>query len=112
TWMKRIDDDSLVNMPVPWNKYPSYLRHVTKQLKHLVPRIGKKKIAEYFVRSGLYLSATSVGRYLKSDSSKPPEEPDSDFAENEKELVIKSKHPNHIWTVDLTTVPTSGVSVK
>jgi len=109
TWMKRIDDDSLVTMPVPWNKYPSYLREVTKQLKHLVPRIGKKKIAEYFVRSGLYLSATSVGRYLKT-SSKPPEEPDShtQSAEDEKKLVIKSKHPDHIWTVDLTTVPTSG----
>ncbi|NOY74191.1 MAG: transposase family protein [Kiritimatiellaeota bacterium] len=109
SWMNRVDDDSLVNMPVPWNKYPSYLRYVTKQLKLLVPRLGKKKIAEYFVRSGLYLSATSVGRYLKSKPTGPPKEPDAaKSAENEKELVIKSKHPNHIWTVDLTTVPTSG----
>lgn len=109
SWMKRIDDDSLVNMPVPWNKYPAYFKYVTKQLKHLVPRIGKKKIAEYFVRSGLFLSATSVGRYLKSDLPKLPEKPKiAESAENEKIKVIKSKHPNHIWTVDLTVVPTSS----
>jgi len=25
---KRIDDDFLVNLPKPWNKYPAYLRYV------------------------------------------------------------------------------------
>jgi len=109
SWMKRIDDDSLIKISVPWNKYPSFLRYVTKQLKSLVPRLGKKKIAEYFTRSGLYLAATSVGRYLKSESPNKPGKPDfAIFAENEKIKAIKSRHPDHIWTLDLTVVPTSS----
>ncbi|MFA7230304.1 MAG: helix-turn-helix domain-containing protein [Victivallaceae bacterium] len=66
SWLKRIDDDSLVNLPKPWNKYPAYLRYVTQQLKSLVPRLGKKKIAEYFTRSGLYLAATTLAEHLQS----------------------------------------------
>jgi len=28
SWLKRINDDSLINLPKPWNKYPAYLRYV------------------------------------------------------------------------------------
>ena len=109
SWMKRIDDESLIKIPVPWNKYPSYLKYVTRQLKLLVPRLGKKKIAEHFMRAGLYLAATTVGRYLKEEkpeNTKGPEFPE--FAEKLEPKKIKSKHPNHTWTVDLTAVPISG----
>ena len=109
SWMRRIDDESLVNIPVPWNKYPSFLRYVTRQLKTLCPRLGKKKIAEYFARSGLYLAATSVGRYLKHELPEAPTDPTfADAPEEKKSLSVKSKHPDHTWTVDLTTVPTAG----
>ncbi len=110
SWMKRLDAGSLVKIPVPWNKYPSYLRYAVQQLKAVVPRMGKKKIAEYFVRGGLYLAATTVGRYLKSKPQPElPVEPEPvDSADNGKKRFINSKHPNHTWTVDLTSVPTSG----
>jgi putative transposase len=108
SWLKRIDDDSLVNIPVPWNKYPAYLRYVTQQLKSLVPRLGKKKIAEYFTRSGLYLAATTVGRYIKNDLPDIPPESEDEQSADQEPKVIKSKHPDHIWTVDLTVVPNCG----
>jgi hypothetical protein len=92
SWMKRIDDDSLINIPVPWNKYPAYLRYAVRQFKALVPRLGKKKIAEYFTRSGLYLAASTIGRYIKSDlPDKPPET--EGFELNDKTREIKSHHP-------------------
>jgi transposase InsO family protein len=109
SWMKRIDDDSLVKTPIPWNKYPSYLKHVVQNLKVLAPRFGKKKIAEYFARSGLYLSATTVSRYLKSE----PVNSDTDAAAvaidepDKKKKAIISKHPNHIWMMDLSAIPMS-----
>jgi transposase InsO family protein len=108
SWLRRLDDDSLVKIPAPWNKYPDFLKHITQVLKTLVPRMGKKKIAEYFTRSGLYLSATSIGRYLKSEPVKPDKTDSASIQSDEKEKTIKSKHPNHIWTLDLTTVPTCG----
>ena len=60
SWMKRIDDEKLVSLPAPWNKYPDFLKGMAQTLKKLVPRMGKKKIAEYFARSGLYLAANTI----------------------------------------------------
>ena len=112
SWMKRIDDDSLVKVSVPWNKYPSYLKQVVQEFKVLVPRLGKKKIAEYFARAGLYLSATTVARYLKSDPVKPDETDTTEvevITDPDKQgRAVKSKHPNHIWLMDLSAVPTCG----
>lgn len=109
SWLKRIDDDSLINIPVPWNRYPVSLRYVTQQLKSLVPRLGKKKIAEYFTRSGLYFAAITVGRYIRQELPDDPQEPeDKDSVVESESKVIKSKHPDYIWTVDLTIMPNCG----
>jgi transposase InsO family protein len=108
-WLKRIDDDTLIKIPIPWNRYPAYLQYVTQQLKSLVPQLGKKKIAEYFTRSGLYLAATTVGRYIKQETpDKPPETEDENSAVDNEPKVIKSTHPGHTWTIDLTVVKNCG----
>ena len=57
-------------------------------------------------RAGLHLGATTVGRMLKRDLSKgdvAAEEPASTAGK-----MVTAKRPNHIWHVDLTTVPTSA----
>jgi len=107
SWLKRVDDEKLVSLPVPWNKYPDFLRGIAQALKQLVPRMGKKKIVEYFARSGLYLAANTIGRYLKSEDPINPE--DLEVSEEEPESKsISSEYPDHVWSLDLTAVPTFG----
>lgn len=110
-WMRELEQEgpnALVQIPVPVNKYPEFLTFVTQQLKTLVPRFGKKTLAEYFMRAGLYLSVSTVGRYLRTPFSKSPDQPLdlSTPAQTAKRIV--SRHPNHTWLVDLTTVPTQS----
>ena len=107
SWMKRIDDEKLVSLPAPWNKYPDFLKGMAQTLKRLVPRMGKKKIAEYFARSGLYLAANTIGRYLKSEAPINPE--DLEVSEDDPESKsISADYPDHVWSLDLTAVPTLG----
>ncbi|MFC1461217.1 DDE-type integrase/transposase/recombinase [Verrucomicrobiota bacterium] len=108
-WMSELEQEgehALVQIPVPVNKYPEFLTFVTQQLKTLAPRFGKKTIAEYFMRAGLYLSTTSVSRYLKAPFSKPPDPSLDPSTPEQTAKRIISRHPNHTWLVDLTTVPT------
>ena len=74
--------------------------------------MGKKRIAQILSQAGLRLAVTTVGRIIK-------ERPDSDpVQENELGLaggggkggdrVVISYRPNHVWHVDLTTMPTLG----
>jgi len=69
--------------------------------------MGKKKIAKYFARSGLYLAANTIGRYLKSEDPLDPK----DFDVPEEEPASKSipaEYPDHVWSLDLTAVPIFG----
>jgi uncharacterized protein YwlG (UPF0340 family) len=63
---------------------------------------GKVKIAQILARAGLHLGATSVGRMLKE---KPIPKPGEDQKKDGKNRVVTSKYPNHLWLIDLTTVP-------
>ena len=65
SWMRRIEDDGFFKEQTPVNKYPDALKLLVQKFKTLVPAFGKKKIAAFFLRAGLNLSATSVGRFLK-----------------------------------------------
>jgi transposase InsO family protein len=112
-WMKQLDETeetSIVQIPVPVNKYPDFVQHVCQQLKIICPRLGKDSIAEYFARSGLHLSATTVGRVLKRETPTPstsdPIEPHA--PKDQAERIVTAKHPNHVWHVDLTIIPTAG----
>jgi putative transposase len=111
-WMKRIDEDgenALVRIPVPMNKYPEFLKHLTQRLKLLSPTLGRKKIVEYFLRSGFNLSASSVRRYLQNPfAGKPGRTGKKMSAENDSGKRIISRHPNHTWHLDLTAVPTAS----
>ena len=117
SWMKRIDEDgpdALVQLPEPVNKFPDFVAHLVRKLKTLSPTLGKKKIAETLARAGLHLSATTVGRMLKGAAGKPADSAPDDPApaaggEAQPEAKkITAKHPNHVWHVDLTVVPTGA----
>ena len=108
SWMQRVDEegsDALVQMRVPVNKFPDFVRYVVQRLRVLCPTMGKVKMAQTLARAGLHVGATTVGRMLKDKPAprpKPPEEAQT------ADRVVTSKYPNHVWLVDLTLVPTGA----
>ena len=106
SWIKRVDDqglNALVQTREPVNKFPEFVRYAVQRLKTLCPTLGKVKIAEMLCRAGLHLGATIVRRILKE-----PPHPKPSVAAVASDHVVTAKRPNHVWHIDLTTVPTRG----
>ena len=106
-WMRRLDEsgpDALVQLPEPVNKFPDFVRYSVQRLKSLCPSMGKVKIAEMLARASLQLGSTTVGRIVKQPPAAPPvsEKPETGAQH------VTAKRPNHVWNVDLTTVPITG----
>jgi transposase InsO family protein len=105
SWLKRVDEqgpNALIQLREPVNRFPDFVRYIVQQLKALCPMLGKVKIAQILARAGLHLGATTVGRILKE---KPIPKPRKDQKKDGKDLVVTSPYPNHLWQIDLTTVP-------
>ena len=107
TWMCRLDEtgpDAFVRLPELVNKFPDFVRYGVQQLKSLCPSMGKVKIAKMLAQAGLHFGSTTVGRIIKDPPAPPPirEIPETD------ERHVTAKRPNHVWNVDLTTVPISS----
>ncbi len=106
SWMKRLDEagpDALVQIRGPVNKFPEFVRYSVQRLKALCPSLGKVKIAEILCRAGLHLGATTVARIMKESPSPKPREESAATGR-----VVTAREPNHVWHIDLTTVPTAG----
>ena len=104
-WLRGIClGNKTVQLPDKPTRYPDYLRYVVQQLKLYCPILGRVKIADILARVGLHISASTVRRII----NEPPAvvavvEPDSPSA---KPRILKSNYPNHIWSGDITLVPT------
>jgi len=112
-WLKRIDEDgssALVQLRAPVNKFPDFVRYLVRRLKVLCPALGKVKNAQVLARAGLHLGVTTVGRMLKATPGqpRPVEAPAEQATENEATPVVTAKRPDHVWHVDLTTIPLAG----
>src|SRR5436190_7932591 len=78
SWMKRLDEDgasALVQLPVPVNKFPDFVRYAVKRLQTLCPNFGKKKLSEVLARAGLHLGTTTIGRIRRERPPLQPEKP-------------------------------------
>ncbi len=107
SWMSRLDEEgpaALVQMPVPVNKFPAFVGYLVRRLKVLCSTMGKTRIANVLCRAGLHLSATTVGRMLRE---RPRWEAVSKSTHSGRR--IRAKEPDHLWNVDLSTVPTAMV---
>jgi putative transposase len=106
SWTQRLDDEgphALVQVHEPVNRFPDFVCYLVQRLKVLCPRMGTRRIARILARAGLHLGATTVRRMLHP-TPKPP-------ANSTKPSVlhaVTAKRSNHVFHVDLTTVPTIG----
>jgi transposase InsO family protein len=102
-WMVWLDEEgpsALVRSPEPVNKSPDLLPHIVRRLKVLCPAVGTARIAAVLSRAGLHLGRTTVRRMMKRRPRGV-----APAATVRSEHCIRSSCPNHIWLVDLTTVP-------
>jgi putative transposase len=105
-WLRRADDDSLLQTASPVNRFPDFVRYAVQQIKLFCPSLGKVKIAETLARAGVHIGKTTVGRILKEKPAVAPEPSHSEETSNSCRIVFK--YPNHTWHADLTAVPISG----
>jgi transcriptional regulator with XRE-family HTH domain len=106
TWTNRLDDegpDALVQVREPVNRFPELVSYLVRRLKALCPRMGTRRIARTLARAGLHLGATTVRRILN-----PAPKPTPKTRRPSKPRAVTAKRPNHVWHLDLTTVPTIG----
>jgi putative transposase len=105
SWTGRLEEegpDSLLRLPVPVNRFPDFVAYLVRRLQTLCPSLGKVKIAQVLARAGLHLAPTTVRRMVEA-----PRPPNPRVAPRAVVRVLTARHPNHVWHVDLTTVPTA-----
>ncbi len=105
-WMRRLDEQGtagLVQVPVPVNRFPGFVRYIVQRLKVLCPGMGYVKLAQTLARAGLHLSASTVRQMTRED---PPLQPAPETVRHAARAIV-SRGPDDIWLTDLTAVPTS-----
>jgi putative transposase len=106
SWTHRLDDegpDALVQLREPVNRFPELVSYLAQRLNVLCPKMGTRRIARTLARAGLHLGATTVGRMLQPAPKSTPK-----TKRLSKPRAVTAKRPNHVWHLDLTTVPTIG----
>ena len=94
------------NCPCPPTGFPDFTRYIVQRLKTLCPAMGKVKIAQTLARAGLHLGSTTVGRMLREKPCRKPSPTGSTTDTTADGRVVTAKYRNHVWHLDLTTVPT------
>src|SRR6266571_507611 len=105
SWMGRLDEegpDSLVRLPEPVNKFPELIAYLVKRLRVLCPTLGKVKMAQILARAGLHLGPTTVRRMQRNTRWPEPRR-----VLQPTPRIVTARQPNHLWHVDLTTIPTA-----
>jgi len=103
-WLRRADDNSLIQTRTPVNRFPDIVRYLVRRIKLFCPTLGKVKIADKLARAGIHIGKTTVQRILKEKPAKEPQPSD----ETGEESRIVAKYAGHTMHADLTTVPISG----
>src|SRR5262249_45366286 len=78
-------------------------RYLVQRLQTLCPRLGKVKMAQMLARAGLHLGVSSVGRMRRQRPAPTPR-----LETRAGGRGVSARYPNHLWHIDLTTVPTAA----
>jgi putative transposase len=108
SWTSRLDEqgpNALLATATPVNKYPDFVRYAVQRLQTLCPLLGKVKIAQVLARAGLHLATSTVGRMRRQA---PAPSPPPSAVPMPSVRRVTARHPNHVWHVDLTLVPTAA----
>jgi transposase InsO family protein len=84
---------------VPVNRYSDFVAYLVQRLRVLCPTMGRRRIADVLARAGLHLGPSTVRR-MSHDTGRP-DDPEAATARR-RQLVAKA--PNHVWSLDLTTL--------
>ena len=106
SWLRRVDEQgerTLIQISERVNRFPEFVRYLVRQLKVLLPTMGKVRIAQVLARAGLHLGATTVGGILREKDTIPDDPAEVVSVETR---VVTAKYPGHVLHVDLTAVPT------
>ena len=60
-WLRRADDDSLVQTRTPVNRFPDFVRYAVQQIKLFCPTLGKVKIADKLARASIHIGRRPSG---------------------------------------------------
>jgi len=110
-WEKKLHEEGepgFLDIGAPVNRFPDYVGVLVTRLKALCPMFGKVKIAQVLARAGVHFAVSTIKRKLGQDDGSTPD-PDTDAtvkSEEETDLVVTARYPNHVWHVDLTVMPT------
>ena len=59
-WLRRADEDSLIQTRTPVNRFPDIVRYLVQRIKLFCPTLGKVKIADKLARAGIHIGKTTV----------------------------------------------------
>jgi transposase InsO family protein len=120
-WLRRLDEqgpDALVRPATPWNRFPDAVAHPVQTLRGAFPLLGRQQAADLLLRAGLRVAPSTVrrmtGRTLTGPS--PSDDPTPAAASLEGAAIAESSggghgvishYPNHVWSADITLVPTA-----
>ena len=114
-WMGRLDEDgpkALVQLPIPVNRFPDFVRHIVTSLRTTCPMLGVQRIADLLARAGLHLGRTTIRRFVRRPGPLPAPVPMPSPTCSPSARVfprtVKSRAPNHTWNIDLSIIPTGG----
>ena len=116
-WLRRVDDDALVQTSTPVNRFPDVVRYAVQQIKLFCPTLGKLKIAEKLARAGMpIVKLQRFGRGKRLESARRDRRRVEKGRAKSLRLSLIVHSPailprsgnGHTWNADLTAVPISG----
>jgi len=106
-WMHKIDD-ACPTPPPPWNRTPNEIALLVWEIAKTNLTWGKFRIANQLGLLGVFLAASTVRNILSRPKSPPAPSQSAKVVDepNEEDTgrSIVASYPNHVWSLDRTTV--------
>ena len=68
-WLRRADDDTLLQTRIPVNRFPDFVRYAVQRIKLFCPTLGKVKIADKLARAGIQIGKTPNEVYFSRQAA-------------------------------------------
>jgi transposase InsO family protein len=111
-WLHRVEDKHGPNKP-PANKSPTELARLIWDIAKANPQWGRHRVAMQVWLLKVFVTASTVRNILTRPMPKPTpgktEGQNADPMAKKSPKLIIARHPNHVWSVDLTTVRLWGI---